>query len=130
MILERQIGALCAQLESHAVVVHDGEARIDGDVGYLAVYGGTVNLKSMTCSYVRSDVACEGPGWRKGDEMKELESAGEFECVVHPLQEASLSWTGAMPKTGDLATVTVVAGDLRVVIEGKITSVTSAKGAT
>lgn len=59
--LTGQIAAITEQIHAKAVIVNGGSLSIEGDVGYLAVYDGSVSLKSMTCSDVRSDVAYREP---------------------------------------------------------------------
>lgn len=43
-MLHQQIRDLRAAHEARAIVIRDGEHRIDGPVGYLAQYGGTANF--------------------------------------------------------------------------------------
>lgn len=47
--LKQQIDGLRSVLEAKAVVVRGGEVEVvDGPIGYLAVYGGTVSCVSAT----------------------------------------------------------------------------------
>jgi len=50
--LQQDGRSLRAQLEAKAVIVNDGVCNIDGNVGYLAIHGGAVHIKSMTCTDV------------------------------------------------------------------------------